>query len=160
MTSCPQCEQPGRPIAWATVAFHWAKTVFKPGWNALDWAYCNLSHCPTMYFTACGEVSVPTQELRVAPFHKAQADDRLICFCFQYTTIDVLADHRGGKDAPARTAIANACARGEADCALKNPTGRCCLGQISRWLKNRTRAGMGPRPESTDCCSLAHSECD
>jgi hypothetical protein len=85
--------------------------------------------------------------MRSLLFHKSDDAARWVCFCFAHRVAAVRADARGESGPTLAAAIGARCARGEADCKQKNPSGRCCLGNVSAVVR---AAGVVPTREA--CC--------
>ncbi|MCA9684987.1 MAG: hypothetical protein KC457_22585 [Myxococcales bacterium] len=69
-------------------------------------------------------------------------DSALVCFCFGHTAAAVRAARREDGSNEIVEAVTEACRQGLGRCAERNPSGRCCLGQL------RAIAGEAPRA----CC--------
>ncbi len=66
------------------------------------------------------------------PVLQAQVADPLLCYCFEVRLSDLEVDPAlGGPDRVVHW-IRTKVAAGECSCAEKNPSGRCCLGDVQR----------------------------
>ena len=60
---------------------------------------------------------------------------RLICYCFEFTKEQMQTEVRDTGRSRIPEIIADRCKRGLHDCEVKNPAGRCCLGDVRKTLK-------------------------
>jgi hypothetical protein len=99
-----------------------------------DYRFCADARCDVVYFSAAG-ATFETDDLRVPVWQKRQPGDRMVCYCFgeSESTIRAEIDTTGRSTAieRVRTHIAaDRCA-----CELRNPRGRCCLGDVIAAVK-------------------------
>lgn len=97
------------------------------------WYFCPTPDCDVVYF--CGDDVLDLSETTSIPFDKSDAPDRLVCFCFGHTVAELLADLREHGESTIRASIQSACKAGRDECRLRNPQGRCCLGNVGKVLK-------------------------
>jgi len=75
---------------------------------------------------------------------KETADPIPICYCFGFTRQDIWDEIRStGKSTVAKRITAEVEA-GRCACEVKNPSGKCCLGDVTRTAKDR----LGQKGES------------
>ncbi len=105
------------------------------GLSSLDgFGFCDSPTCSVVYFRGVDSASIQADELDVLVFEKADEPTRLVCYCFGFTVADVTGPGRDRPDAPDRTILAN-CRRGLANCAVKNPSGHCCMRNVRGLLR-------------------------
>lgn len=124
---CPVCGEPGRRVARTTL-----EALLHPSaaerLSAPEHRFCPTAGCPVVYFGA-GE-RFDREDVAVPVFQKQPAGDRTVCYCFGITERDIRreADECGRSTAADRiTALVKA---GRCACEVKNPQGRCCLGNV------------------------------
>jgi hypothetical protein len=98
--------------------------------------FCPAPACPVVYFNDAGSVTFSWEQVRVPVWHK-QPDDPAtpICYCFKFTT-QMLRDelaHTGSSTIAEQ--ITAGIQQGLCACAITNPQGRCCLGNVRRAIK-------------------------
>ena len=98
--------------------------------------FCPAPTCPVAYFDDAGSLTFSLEQVRVPIWHK-QPDDPTtpICYCFKFTTQmlrDELAQTGSSTIAEQITAGIQ---RGLCACAITNPQGNCCLGNVRRAMK-------------------------
>lgn len=109
--------------------------------------------CPR-YFGDLDEVFT-TEELHVAPGFELPSSG-LLCYCFGYTKADLEREQRNRTDGASSIleTIRERTRAGECACEVRNPTGRCCLGEVARFQRSLT---SGRRAEDPSCPSKAVS---
>lgn len=138
LDACPRCGAVGRPVADETIL-----AILKPGHAdgllAVERRFCKTPDCPVLYYGADGRlVEKDASSVRVGV--KENDDAVPLCYCFGFSREDVrrqVAD-RADSDIPVRIAVeikAGRCA-----CAVKNPSGACCLGEVNEAVKEAREA--------------------
>jgi hypothetical protein len=130
--TCPECNQPGRPVETQTVKALLSVTLHRVHEGYL---FCETPTCPIVYFSASGSHTFAKNEIRERIFQKdPDAQDVLICYCFQHTTGELLsASDQQRMDI--LSDITTGTKTGQCACDLRNPQGDCCLGNVRRFLK-------------------------
>ena len=110
--------------------------------------FCPEPSCDLVYFDRqAGSVFVK-QDLSVRVGLKETEDPIPVCYCFGLTKADLRADiaNRGGTDAPQW--IAAEIRSGHCACEVRNPEGSCCLGNVSKTVKEISSALRGATSSS------------
>jgi len=107
-----------------------------------EYLFCETPACSIVYFSANGSHTFTKNEIRERVFQKeSDAQDVLICYCFQHTTGELLS-----ASDPQRSDILSditaGTKTGQCACDLRNPQGDCCLGNIRRFLKQHPTQTM------------------
>lgn len=98
-----------------------------------EYRFCEAPGCDTVYFSVEGEVSFGTADLRERVGLKATGDPEApVCYCFGFTVGDLEADVRVGRTPTAAGRIREMVKARLCACEVRNPSGRCCLGEIAR----------------------------
>ena len=131
---CDACETPSAPrtarcpingkrykaVGFNTVLHHvrrpWERRLTEQGYY-----FCTDPDCEVVYFGE-DDSTLSVDELRMEVGHKSSSDDRPLCYCFDITYADIQT--RG--DEP-RDFVVERTRDGSCDCAIRNPSGRCCL---------------------------------
>ncbi len=87
-----------------------------------------------VYFGAEGAI-LESSELHVEPGFKNPVDG-LLCYCFGHRRSDFQQEQEIGDTGGATIveSIRDKTRAGECACEVRNPTGRCCLGEIGRFI--------------------------
>ncbi len=128
--TCPECAHRGQSDDWLTVAAL-ASGVVPP--KQRFWL-CREPQCEVVYFGEDGTV-LTVSDMTVVPGFKARSADDLVCYCFFHRRRDIEEELRatGATSVPDRiTAEVKA---GNCACEVRNPSGRCCLGDVQKAIK-------------------------
>src|SRR5437660_6754632 len=100
--------------------------------------FCNAPDCEVVYFGLAAEAPrFRRQDVIARVGAKETADPIPICYCFGFTRQDIWEEIRStGKSTVAKRIRAEVEA-GRCACEVKNPSGKCCLGDVTRTAKDR-----------------------
>ncbi len=131
---CPMNEQVVKTVGRITV-----ETLVKPEIKSQllpqPYYFCNAPDCDTVYVSALGEHLITKDQLSVRVGIKEQEDPSPICYCFNYDRQAIQADFRNMGSTEIPKIITARVKAGECQCELTNPSGTCCLGDVSRAVK-------------------------
>lgn len=136
---CPSCGAPAKRVGAVTVKSLVRHLSF--GAPATQYYFCESPRCPVVYFPLDREAPVfGESELLVPVGLKRKDADAPVCYCFGITRgqIEREVALTGQSAIPARIKAevqVGACA-----CEVKNPSGKCCLGQVQRVLQESRAA--------------------
>jgi hypothetical protein len=104
-------------------------------------------NCDVVYFSEA--VSFYKLDLKVRVGFKEQHDPILLCYCFDYLRSDINCDLalHGETEIPDR--VRAEIQRGFCACDVKNPSGACCLGDLTRamqQIRNNLRTEPSSKP--------------
>ena len=106
--------------------------------------FCDASDCDVVYFAL--EVEAPMfrrEDLVVRVGAKETADPIPICYCFGFTRQDIRDEIRSTGKSTVAERIKAEVEAGHCACEVKNPSGKCCLGDITRAAKDGLRVVQG-----------------
>jgi len=137
---CPGCGCAGRPVTRKTVLLM-LKPAFFDRAGEKSYRFCPNSECPKVYFVSGEDLVFSTDDLRVRVGLKEREDPIPVCYCFGIDDADVRAgiDREGYSSIPQR--ITDLIRQGLCACPERNPSGACCLAEITR-LVRKHRASM------------------
>ena len=132
-TSCPVCNEKGKPVQGQTVKALLAVTLRNVG--NVEYLFCRTPDCPVVYFSSDGEQKFTIVQIRECVFQKEpDADDVFVCYCFRHTVGEIRA-----ASPETRLAILDDINTGiqsdQCACDLRNPQGSCCLGNVRGLVK-------------------------
>jgi Zinc binding domain len=95
--------------------------------------FCNASGCEVVYFALDADAPIfRREELTVRVGAKETADPIPVCYCFGFMRQDIWNETLStGKSTVAERITAEVEA-GRCACEVKNPSGKCCLGDVTR----------------------------
>lgn len=136
--TCPRCETRGQSVDRLAVAAMMSGVVPR----GQEYWLCREPECDAVYFGADATV-LTAADMNVSPGFKSKSPDALVCYCFQHRRGDIeaelLADgHTSIPDRIAAEVNAGTCA-----CEVRNPAGKCCLGDVRKAIQEiRTELGV------------------
>ncbi|MHB8502019.1 MAG: putative iron-sulfur cluster-binding metallochaperone [Candidatus Acidiferrales bacterium] len=103
--------------------------------------FCEARDCDVVYFPFDSQAPIFRREdLLVRVGAKEKADPITICYCFGFTRNDIQGEiARTGHSTVAERITAEVKA-GNCACKVKNPSGKCCLGDVARVVQDCVRA--------------------
>lgn len=130
--ACPKCRHAGPIVGTAPVRPHLPAAVDGA------WQHCANEHCDVIFHLGANTVDVDSVGTQVG--HKATDTATPACFCFAHTADDLATDLAANDGVSTiKASIKAAVAAGECACEHLNPSGKCCLADVHRTLKNVTR---------------------
>jgi hypothetical protein len=110
------------------------------GMPKTQYYFCEAPDCDVVYFAAHPEAPLfHRADLQVRVGLKEAADPVPLCYCFGFTRKDIqneIAETGCSTVAERITAEVKA---GNCACEVKNPSGKCCLGDVRRAVKDGLR---------------------
>ena len=114
-----------------------------------EYYFCEAADCDVVYFPCDPQAPVFRREdLLVRVGAKEKADPIPVCYCFGFTRKDI-------QDEIAKTGYSTVADRitaevkaGNCACEVKNPSGKCCLGNVTKVVQECMRATQGDRAEA------------
>lgn len=144
-TSCPRCGTDGASVGRITLKALLSPDGLRRGIPPHP-RFCANADCPIVYFD--GEVTFTEADLSVQVFTKHEHDPAaLVCYCFGVT---VQAMQHASNARTCRESVAREVEAGHCACEVRNPKGRCCLGDL-------VRLERGPQREvpASSCCTVS-----
>ncbi len=134
---CPVSQTVGQRIQRRTM-----ENLLKPDARALiepvQYYYCPDPNCPIVYFSNVDGRTFSFGELSVPVFDKEKNEDTPVCYCFDWTRKKIRDQIAEAGKSMAAAEIARKVKAGECSCDVKNPKGRCCLGDVNAVVKSLT----------------------
>jgi hypothetical protein len=142
------------------------KALLLPGALArllpLHYHFCRTPACPVVYFANDAESIYHKEDLKVRVGLKEEEDPIPVCYCFGHTRASIRDEIERTGGTTVVEAISAHVRAGRCACEVNNPSGTCCLGEVSRAVKDllRHNAGQseGSAASGTGCC--CHGSCD
>lgn len=105
----------------------------------VQYYYCEDATCPVVYFPSNGGAYFTVSDLDVKVFSKDKGDDVNVCYCFGWTRGRIKSEISQAGTSSAPKEIARQVKEGLCSCDVKNPEGRCCLGDVNTVVKEALR---------------------
>ena len=133
---CLSCHGQGRVVPLRTMLLMLKPELFNHVGQG-QYRFCAFRDCPVVYYSR--ERSFTTGDLRVRVGLKEKDDPIPLCYCFGFYEHDVRTEitTNGNSTIPHRISALirdRMCA-----CEERNPSGACCLGEVSQAVKRLTK---------------------
>ncbi len=132
--TCPMNGLATKPVGRKTV-----ESLTRPEANAAltlqPYYFCDAPDCDTVYVSALGDHLITKDMLTVRVGFKETEDPIQLCYCFDYDSKAVRDDVRRTGDTDIQRIISQRVRLGECRCEQTNPSGGCCLGTVSKAIK-------------------------
>jgi hypothetical protein len=131
---CRRCGNRGRAIPKHTV-----ESLLKP--EALsrlyegDYFFDESPDCEIVYFSNKRASSFTKTDVRVRVGIKETQAPIPICYCFGHTVESARAEIEATGKSTVAARITREIRAGNCACEVKNPSGRCCLGEVNKAIK-------------------------
>ncbi len=126
---CPASGFEGKPVDWTTVA---ALTV-GPVPPKQEFRLCRDAECEIVYFGSAGTV-LAADDLNVQAGFKSGSDG-LVCYCFAHRKADIARQLRESGATDIFDSITREVQAGNCACEVRNPSGKCCLGEVQETIR-------------------------
>ena len=97
--------------------------------------FCDGPDCDTVYVSALGDHLITKDMLTVRVGVKETEDPMPLCYCFGYGRKAIRDDIRDKGDTDIQKIVTRRVRAGECRCEQTNPSGGCCLGSLSKAIK-------------------------
>ena len=131
---CPICGARGKPVARVTLEHLLRPEKLKRLADA-PYFFCETPECDVVYYSESAEWPFYKEDLEVRVGIKEDSDPIPVCYCFNFTERQIIADVEAhGRSTIAEEITANVKA-GTCSCEVSNPSGRCCLGNVQKAIR-------------------------
>lgn len=131
VNACPGCGEHGHPVSLITVQAQ--VTISLQELAAAPYQICATPDCAVVYY-AVGAPPIMRSQVRERFFPKEAAPDVLVCHCFRHSVGAIKQSNQAGRSGILADIVAGT-QQGQCACKLRNPQGRCCLGDVRRLMR-------------------------
>ncbi|RMF58800.1 MAG: hypothetical protein D6743_17225 [Calditrichaeota bacterium] len=142
---CPECGQKGQPVLRMTVE-HLLNEQALARLREGEFFFCRTPDCEVVYFSNDTGQVFTKQDVRVRVGRKEAEPPIPVCYCFDYTRERIFEEIRSTGQSSALPYITAKVKAGECSCEIKNPSGRCCLGDVKKTVQEGL-ASLQAQPE-------------
>lgn len=128
--SCPGNGWQGRAVEWRTVA----ALAAGPIPQRQDFWLCLDRGCDIVYFSAGGHC-LRVGDLRFELGIKSASPEAFLCYCFLLRRREFLSEIHPNHESTLFSRVTTEVQKGNCACEVRNPTGRCCLGEIRKEIE-------------------------
>ncbi len=132
---CPSCGKKGKPVAVLTV-----KSLVRDHTDvrtSLSYSFCRTVDCDVVYFSDQGVFTKSDVKVRVGI--KETANPIPLCYCFDYSRENIRRDIESSGSTTVLEDIKAEVQGGFCACEVKNPSGACCLGDVTRAIQEERK---------------------
>lgn len=97
--------------------------------------FCANPDCAVVYFPETEGTCFYTNHLRVSVGAKAKQDPKPLCYCFGFNESDFREEIEATGQTTISARIVKLVKAGMCACDTRNPSGACCLGEITKTVK-------------------------
>lgn len=143
-TLCPSCNKKGKIVERVTLDALLNSDQKK---NIIQdqYLFCQTTNCEVVYYSQKAEHKFLQSHLTVPVTAKDFALNVPICYCFNVTRQNVLDEIIETGKTSTFEQISQKVKAGLCNCETKNPQGTCCLGNVSKWIKEANAIAATPR---------------
>jgi hypothetical protein len=100
--------------------------------------FCEAADCDVVYFPFNSQAPLFRRaDLLVRVGSKETEDPIPVCYCFGFTREDIQKGITETGDSTVANRISAEVKTGNCACEVKNPSGKCCLGDVTRIVKDK-----------------------
>ncbi len=92
--------------------------------------FCKTPTCSIVYYSPGGGPSFRKDDIRVRVGLKETEDPVWVCYCFDISERQIREEMERTGKSTASERIRKEVEAGNCECEIKNPSGRCCLGEV------------------------------
>jgi hypothetical protein len=111
--------------------------MFDQLWSG-EYRFCPEAECHIVYFHASGKQTFTTADVRVRVGLKERTDPIPLCYCFGFDEADVRREIESTGRATIPRRIAEFLKQKVCACPARNPSGACCLGEVTKAVRRLT----------------------
>jgi len=132
---CPECDAPSRPVGRITLG-----ALLKPESRLRipkeeEFRFCRTPSCDAVYFQQ-GQVLFRKKDLSVRVGIKEPKDETApVCYCFDWTPEKIRSEIDATGKSTVLDQVKEQVKAGNCFCEVTNPQGSCCLGNVSKVVK-------------------------
>lgn len=128
---CPGCGSRSKQVDILTVKSLVRRLPF--GMAPTQYYFCEAAECDVVYFPFNFRAPMFRRaDLLVRVGQKGGPDPLLVCYCFGVTRGDIEEELRQTGKTTFAARITAEVQKGNCACEVKNPSGKCCLGNVTR----------------------------
>ncbi|NOQ16624.1 MAG: hypothetical protein GQ581_06155 [Methyloprofundus sp.] len=127
--ACPQCGISSKNTSMKTI-FHQVKFPDVLALETDRYYYCTGESCSVGYFSQDGK-SIAKNQLRAF----TELNNNKLCYCFDISTEQYTSALEEGNAAPIKDFVTQKTKVGDCACAIRNPSGQCCLANFKQLEK-------------------------
>lgn len=133
-TKCASCAGVSRFVKKQTMLLMLKPELFEQIGDG-QYYFCASSDCEIVYFPEAEGTRFYKTDLRVRIGVKEKQDPKPLCYCFGFDESDFRDEIKATGQTTISTRIVKMVKAGMCACDTRNPSGACCLGEITKTVK-------------------------
>ncbi|MCZ6507879.1 MAG: (2Fe-2S)-binding protein [Acidobacteria bacterium] len=129
-SSCPASGFEGKRVADRATVAALTKGRVPP---KQEFRLCRDAECEVVYYGSAGTV-LTLSDLSVQPGFKSGSDG-LVCYCFLHSKADIRRQLGETGETDIFESIKDEVQAGNCACEVRNPSGKCCLGEVQEAIR-------------------------
>lgn len=153
---CPGCNRNGKKVKEITLN-NLLKNDKEPG--SESYQVCTTQNCNIVYFSESDSQRFNKDDLKVRFGLKEAESPRTLCYCFNHSVEEIESEIIATGDSKAISKIKTSMKENGCDCEITNPLGGCCMGEISKVIKDlkskhnaKENVSSNVTEKELDCC--------
>ncbi|MDQ7042055.1 MAG: hypothetical protein Q9M34_00835 [Sulfurimonas sp.] len=131
---CPKCGIKSKGVLGKTLEYL-LRDEAKAKLTSFDGFYfCKSPSCKVVYFK--NETILSQKDIKIIVGHKDGASPATICYCFEWTKEKMKLELQETEQSTATEDIKHKMKTVGCSCEILNPSGGCCLGDVSKAVKD------------------------
>ncbi len=132
---CKECGSKGKSVKEITLKSLVKESKLGGIKNFTGLCFCETSTCKVVYFNNEQNFYLHKEDVKIMVGIKETKGPIPICYCFGWTQDRIFSQIKQQGYSRAVQEISAKVKSGECACEVKNPSGRCCLGEVNKWVK-------------------------
>ncbi|SNQ60293.1 putative iron-sulfur cluster-binding metallochaperone [Candidatus Methanoperedens nitratireducens] len=132
---CKECGGKGKSVGEITLKSLVKEPVLEAIESLNGFYYCETPTCGVVYFNNEQQVYLHKEDLKIRVGIKETESPIPVCYCFGWTKERIFEQIKQPGNSTAVREISARVKAGECECEIKNPSGRCCLGNVNKTVK-------------------------
>lgn len=132
---CKECGNKGKSVKDTTIRSLVKESKLGVIKDFKGFYFCETPTCQVVYFNNEQQVYFHKEDVKVRVGIKETEDPIPVCYCFSWTQAKILDQIRQQGSTTVVQEISAKVKAGKCACEIKNPSGRCCLGEVNKLVK-------------------------
>jgi hypothetical protein len=138
---CPACDSKGKKVDSLTLKAMLNVSLLAA--RDAPYFFCRTADCEVVYFSGDGRQTFTKTQVREPVFQKETHNDEVfVCYCFRHSPATIRAEWLRTGQSTVIEEINAGIKAGQCACEIRNPQGSCCLGNVSKVVKQIEREAM------------------
>lgn len=142
-TLCPSCHKKGKIVGRETPE-SLLNADQKGNVTQDHYMFCQTPDCNVAYYSEQPDHKFLQEHLTVPVTVKDSGLGVPVCYCFHITRQKILSDIQANGVTNSFEEISRKIKEGLCACETMNPQGTCCLGNVSKWIKEAKSMATAP----------------